>query len=161
MNYICSVNKKIKKISEMFKAKHFSIVTIKYYYFDNDVSSTISHIYETDLGGKNFEHFLNTAIKASLDQDADRKVKNIKFYDEEKLFFVTNDENGKILFKEINEENIFSFVKPHIEDYFTDFMFLPIMEYDEFFVLNAGFRKLKETHNILGLGFLLTYDYMF
>lgn len=159
-DYVSLTKEKIANISNLIRPNSFSIVIIKNYYFGDEVFSTISHIYETDVG-KNFEIYVESAIKAALHQDANRKIKNVKFYEEEKILYVTNDENGKVIFKEINERNIFSFIKPSLESYFTDFMFFPIVELDEFFLNNAGFSKLKKIHNIVGLGFLLTYDYKF
>lgn len=160
-NYIGALKTKISKISDLIKLSSLSIVTIKNFYFDSEILSTISHIYETDLGKNSFDSYLKAMIKAALDEDANRRVDNIKFYEEEKLFFVTNNNNGKIILKETTEENVFSFVKPDIEDYFTDFMFFPILEYDEYFLNEPGFSKLKKITYIVGLGFLLTYDYKF
>ena len=160
-DYVSLTKEKIANISNLIRPSSFSIVIIKNYYFGDEVFSTISHIYETDVGKSSFERYVESAIKASLHEDANRKIKNVKFYEEEKILYVTNDENGKVIFKEINERNIFSFIKPNLEDYFTDFMFFPIVELDEFFLNNAGFSKLKKIHNIVGLGFLLTYDYKF
>lgn len=160
-NYIGALKTKISKISDLIKLSSLSIVTIKNFYFDSEILSTISHIYETDLGKNSFDSYLKAMIKAALDEDANRRVDNIKFYEEEKLFFVTNNNNGKIILKEMTEENVFSFVKPDIEDYFTDFMFFPILEYDEYFLNEPGFSKLKKITYIVGLGLLLTYDYKF
>ncbi|BAK53790.1 hypothetical protein TMA_102 [Thermus phage TMA] len=61
----------------------------------------------------------------------------------------------------MTEENVLSFVKPEIEDYFIDFMFFPVLEYDEYFLNESGSSKLKKINYIVGLGFLLTYDYKF
>ena len=162
-NYIGALKTKISKISDLIKLSSLSIVIVKNYYFDNEIWSIISHIYETDLGKKSFDSYLKAMIKAALDEDANGRVDNIKFYEEEKLFFVTNNYNGKIILKEMTEENVLSFVKPDIEDYFTDFMFFPILEYDEYFLNEPGFSKLKleKINYIVGLGFLLTYDYKF
>lgn len=160
-NYVMVLKTKISKIGNLIKLSSLSIVTIKNFYFDSEIGSIISHIYETDLGKKSFDSYLKARIKAALDKDDNRRVNNIKFYEEEKLFFVTNNDNGKIILKEITEENVLSFVKPDIEDYFTDFMFFPILEYDEYFLNEPGFSKLKKINYIVGLGFLLTYDYKF
>ncbi|RMD77499.1 hypothetical protein D6810_00765 [Candidatus Dojkabacteria bacterium] len=160
-NYVRALKTKISEISDLIKLSSLSIVTIKNFYFDSEVRSTIYHICETDLGKNSFDSYLKAIIKAVLDEDANRKVDNIKFYEEEKLFFVTNDDNGKIILKEMTEENVLSFVKPNIEDYFPDFMFFPILEYDEYFLDEARFSKLKKINSIVGLGFLLTYDYKF
>lgn len=145
------------------KLSSLSIVVVKNYYFDSEIWSIISHIYETDLGKNSFDSYLKAMIKAALDKDDNRMVNNIKFYEEEKLFFVTSNDNGKTILKEITEENVLSFVKPDIEDYLTDFMFFPIIEYDEYFLNEPGFSKLKleKINYIVGLGFLLTYDYKF
>lgn len=164
-NYVGALKTKISKISYLIKLSSLSIVTIKNFYFDSEVGSIIYHIYEIDLGKNSFDSYLKAIIKAvlkaALDEDANGRVDNIKFYEEEKLFFVTNNDNGKIILKEMTEENVFSFVKPDIEDYFTDFMFFPILEYDEYFLNESGFSKLKKTNDIVGLGFLLNYDYKF
>jgi len=162
-NYIGALKTKISKISDLIKLSSLSIVIVKNYYFDNEIWSIISHIYETDLGKKSFDSYLKAMIKAALDEDANGRVDNIKFYEEEKLFFVTNNYNGKIILKEMTEENVLSFVKPDIEDYFPDFMFFPILEYDEYFLNEPGFSKFKleKINYIVGLGFLLTYDYKF
>ena len=159
-SYVDLAKKKISKISSFIKLQSLSIVLIKKYHLQNGIFSTISHIYETDIGKKSFEHYLNSSIKAVLDQDANRKVENVRFYEEEKLFFVSNDKDGKIVFHEVDEQNIFAFIEPSIENYFN-FMLFPIVECDEFFVDNAGFSNLKKINNIVGLGFLLTYDYAF
>lgn len=162
-NYIEALKTKISKIGNLIKLSSLSIVTIKNYYFDDEIRSIISHIYETDLGKISFDNYLKAIIKAALDEDDNRRVDNIKFYEEEKLFFITNNDNGKIILKEMTEENVLSFVKPDIEDYFTDFMFFPILEYDEYFLNESGFStlKLEKINYIVGLGFLLTYDYKF
>lgn len=161
-NYVMALKTKISKISDLIKLSSLSIVVIKNYYFDSEIMSIISHIYETDLGKKSFESYLKAMIKAALDKGDNRRVnKNNKFYEEEKLFFVTNNYNGKIILKEMTEENVLSFVKPEIEDYFIDFMFFPILEYDEYFLNEPGSSKLKKINYIVGLGFLLTYDYKF
>ncbi len=160
-NYVMVLKTKISKISDLIKLSSLSIVTIKNFYFDSEVGSTIYHIYEIDLGKNSFDSYLKAMIKAALDKDDNRRVNNIKFYEEEKLFFVTNNDNGKIIIKEITKENVLSFVKPDIEDYFPDFMFFPILEYDEYFLNEPGFSKLKKINYIVGLGFLLTYDYKF
>lgn len=167
-NYIGALKTKISKISDLIKLSSLSIVIVKNYYFDSEIMSIISHIYEheTDLGKISFDNYLKAIIKAALDKDDNRRVDNIKFYEEEKLFFVTNNDNGKIILKEMTEENVLSFVKPNIEDYFTDFMFFPILEYDEHFLNEPGFSKLsklklEKINYIVGLGFLLTYDYKF
>lgn len=162
-NYIGALKTKISKIGDLIKLSSLSIVIVKNYYFDSEIWSIISYIYETDLGKKSFDGYLKAMIKAALDGDANGRLDNIKFYEEEKLFFVTNNNNGKIILKEITEENVLSFVKPDIEDYFTDFMFFPILEYDEYFLNEPGFStlKLEKINYIVGLGFLLTYDYKF
>lgn len=160
-NYVRVLKTKISKISDLIKLSSLSIVTIKNCYFDSEIMSTMYHIYETELGKRSFDSYLKNIIKVVLDEDANRKVDNIKFNEEKKLFFVTTDEDGKLVFEEINEQNIFSFIKPDIEDYFTDFMFLPVVECDEYYLNQARFSKLKNIHNIVGLGFLLTYDYSF
>lgn len=161
-NYVMVLKTKISKISDLIKLSSLSIVVIKNYYFDGEIMSIISHIYETDLGKKSFESYLKAMIKAVLDKGDNRRVnKNNKFYEEEKLFFVTNNDNGKIILKEMTEENVLSFVKPEIEDYFIDFMFFPVLEYDEYFLNESGSSKLKKINYIVGLGFLLTYDYKF
>lgn len=163
-NYIGALKTKISKISDLIKLSSLSIVTIKNFYFDGEVVSTTYHIYEIDLGKNSFDSHLKAMIKAALDEDANRRVDNIKFYEEEKLFFATKNNNGEIILKEMTEENVFSFVKPNIEDYyFTDFMFFPILEYDEYFLDEPGFStsKFEKINYIVGLGFLLTYDYKF
>ena len=165
-SYIGALKTKISKISDLIKLSSLSIVIVKNYYLDGEIWSIISHIYETDLGKKSFDSYLEAIIKAALDEDDNRRVNNIKFYEEEKLFFVTNNDNGKTILKEMTEENVLSFVKPDIEDYFTDFMFFPILEYDEYFLDEPGFSKLsklklEKINYIVGLGFLLTYDYKF
>ena len=159
-DYIGALEKKISKISDLIKLSSISIVTIRKFYFDSKVETIISHRiyeYELNLGKISLDNYLKAMIKAALDEDANRRVDNIKFYEEEKLFFVTNNDNGKIILKEMTEENVLSFVKPDIKDYFPDFMFFPILEYDEYFF----FSKLKKINYIVGLGFLLTYDYKF
>ena len=162
-NYIGALKTKISKIGDLIKLSSLSIAIVKNYYFDNEICPIISHIYETDLGKISFDNYLKATIKAALDKDDNRRVDNIKFYEEEKLFFVTNNNNGKIILKEMTEENVPSFVKPDIEDYFTDFMFFPILEYDEYFLNKPGSSalKLEKINYIVGLGFLLTYDYKF
>lgn len=162
-NYVMVLKTKISKISDLTKLSSLSIVIVKNYYFDSEIRSIISHIYEIDLGKNSFDNYLKAMIKAALDEDANGRVNNIKFYEEEKLFFVTNNYNGKIILKEMTEENVLSFVKPDIEDYLTDFMFFPILGYDEYFLDEPGFSKLKleKINYIVGLGFLLTYDYKF
>lgn len=160
-NYVRALETKISKISDLIKLSSLSIVVIKNYYFDSEIRSILSHIHETDLEKKSFDSYLKAMIKAVLGKDDNREVNNNKLYEEEKLFFVTNNDNGKIILKEMTEENVLSFVKPDIEDYFPDFMFFPILEYDEYFLNESGSSKLKKINYIVGLGFLLTYDYKF
>ncbi|MEM0332935.1 MAG: hypothetical protein QXX30_00530 [Candidatus Aenigmatarchaeota archaeon] len=49
-NYVMALKTKISKISDLIKLSSLSIVVIKNYYFDSEIMSIISHIYETDLG---------------------------------------------------------------------------------------------------------------
>lgn len=159
-NYVMALKTKISKIGDLIKLSSLSVVMFKSYYFDIKIGPMIFHTYEKDLGKNSLDSYLKAKIKAALDEDNNRRVNNIKFYEEEKLFFVTNNDDGKIILKEITEENVLSFIKPDIEDYFPDFMFFPVLEYDECFLNEPG-SELKKINYILGLGFLLTYDYRF
>ncbi|BAK53791.1 hypothetical protein TMA_103 [Thermus phage TMA] len=90
-DYVVVLKTKISKISDLIKLSSLSIVMIKNFYFDGEIMSIISHIYETDLGKNSFDSYLeaiiNAVLKAALDEDANVRVDNIKFYEEEKLFF--------------------------------------------------------------------------